>query len=226
MAGRISRNAIAQKALAGMEKAHQQYVKWSGGSWLQHAPEYLATISIAQQIGELDGAKYITLEHSPWDILGEAGAMGRGRLHRDIRVNGRFDVVVWWASGRPRMPIEVKLQVTTISKILDDVKRIGKVVERKAELTTIQSGLIVYYTSLDDHKSGARTAVEKIAKYNAQILQDAKDVLGSTCLVTPVKPQQIYSEQKSAWAASALLIQAAIPMTLEEIEMAEGEVAA
>nr|WP_294864469.1 hypothetical protein [uncultured Pseudogulbenkiania sp.] len=223
MTGRISRNAIAQKALAGMEKAHEQYVQWSGGFWLQNAPEYLATVNIAQEIGGLAGTKYITLEHKPREVLAEAGAIGRGRLHRDIRVDGRFDLVVWWASGRPRMPIEVKLQVTGIGKILDDVKRIGKVVERKADLTTIQSGLIVYYTSLNDHKSGVRTAVEKIAEYNTQILQDARTVLGSTCLVTQVKPQKIHTDYKSAWAASGLLIQASISMTSEEIEMVERD---
>ena len=134
---------IANKTLAGISKAQKEYEDWTGGYWLWEAPEYMVTTYIARQISTIDRTFYLTLENKVRDGLKDAGG-GKGRPRKDLRFNGKFDILLWWANGTPRAIIEVKNQVTGFSKIKDDVSRISAALTNQ---NTIRCGFIAYFTS-------------------------------------------------------------------------------
>ena len=108
MSKQISIDKIIDATLSGIKKSQKQYEKWSGGLWLWNAPEYLITINVANEISEIDGSKYITLENNSTVTIKDAGARGRGRLPKDIREKGKVDILLWWGNDTPRAVIEIK----------------------------------------------------------------------------------------------------------------------
>lgn len=203
MSGKISMPAIARGAIAGIVKAQREYEKWSGGEWLWCAPEYIATAFVAQEISKLDGAQYVTVEHGAKNAIEDAGARGRGKLHHKIRANGRFDILLWWGDETPRAPIEVKCQVTQLTKIKADLQRIEKVIHRSKTDSSIQFGMIVFYSSCRDAKGFF--AKEILSKRLENINRDCKALLPS-CTVK-LSSSRIYTDKDSAWVASAVVLQ-------------------
>lgn len=200
----ISEAKIIKAALNGVKNAQDTYEKLSGGYWLWEAPEYLATVCVAKELGELSGAKYVTLENSTHSAIKDAGARGRGKLHHDLRAGGRTDILLWSSNETPRVPIEIKIQVTSAKKIICDAKRIEKMVLRRKSETSIEFGMIVYYISLRDSKNG-RTANEKINSRIDKIIDDVRSEIGNQCNISQ-STSKIITEGDSAWAAVALVI--------------------
>lgn len=203
MPAQISIAKIANGAVKGIVKAHRAYEKCSGGDWLWNAPEYFATVSVAQELTKLDGAKYVTLEHGANAAIEDAGARGRGKLHRKIRANGRVDILLWWgADETPRAPIEVKSRVVGIKNIKADLQRVAQVVRRSKQDSSFQFGMVVFYTSCNDGKnsSAQETLVERLEGINT----DCKKLL-PRCDVK-MRNSKIYVDDDSAWVASAIVI--------------------
>ena len=105
MPRQIPVSKVVEATLDGFIEAQTINEKWSGGYWLWQAPEYLISSSVARSIAALDGAKFITLEHGAKSAIENAGAKGKGRLHRDIREKGKVDILLWWGDGSPRAVI-------------------------------------------------------------------------------------------------------------------------
>ena len=131
MSKAISIDKIIEATLDGIDESMDIYQKWSGGEWLWNAPEYLITVKIAENIANLDGNKYITLEDNVDYILDVSNAKGKGQVSDLTRKNGRSDIVLWWAGGRPRAIIEVKNTVFRLDKIAKDIDRIQEILKRK-----------------------------------------------------------------------------------------------
>ena len=202
MSAQVSMSKIVSGALAGVVKAQKNYAKWSGGDWLWNASEYMTTVFVAQEIAELEGTQYVTLEHGVKAAMADAGAIGQGRLHKKMKVGGRFDILLWWADETPRTPIEVKCQVASIEKIKADLQRIEKVVLRKKEDSSIQFGVMVFYTSCNDNKQFL--AKEILEKRLMNIGADCKQLIES-CSVK-MTCSKIYTDGESAWVASAIVL--------------------
>ncbi len=119
--------------------AFEQYYEWSGGFWLNYAPESYIQVEIVRALAKM--CPYVTLEDSVRDILfyGEAkrGAMPRGSH------GGRVDAIVWWKNEKPRLLIEVK-RGWTYHSITADAKRLRQLKNRCPD--SVQDGLIVVYT--------------------------------------------------------------------------------
>ena len=124
MSKAISIEKIIEATLDGIDESMNIYQKWSGGEWLWNAPEYLITVKIAENIANLDGNKYITLEDNVDYILDVSNAKAKGQISDLARKNGRSDIVLWWADGTPRAIIEVKNAVFRLDKIAQDIDRI------------------------------------------------------------------------------------------------------
>lgn len=201
MPAQISIAAVARGALNGIVKAQREYEKWSGGEWLWCAPEYIATVFVAQEIYKLDGSKYVTVEHGANAAIADAGARGRGKLHHKIRANGRFDILLWWADEKPRAPIEVKCQVTRIEKIKADLQRIEKVIHRSKENSSFQFGMMVFYSSCDTKEFVAK---EILSRRLESINADCKELLPK-CSVKMIS-SKIYTDGDSAWVASSIVL--------------------
>ncbi len=114
----------------GTRRAFKSHGDWSGGDWLNAAPEYLLTTYVAESIGKLEGSHYVSLEYSASSTIAEAGARGRGKLPRDMRPDGRVDLVIWNGRLRPTGVIEIKNQNFGFSHLKKDVLRIESMLKR------------------------------------------------------------------------------------------------
>lgn len=193
---------IVKGALDGVVKAHKAYMQWSGGGWLWEAPEYMTTIFVAQEIAMIDGAKYVTLEHSAKGAINDAGAKGRGKLHSKIRADGKFDMLLWGTDILPRVPIEVKGQVTSITKIRNDLLRIDKALHRKKDASSFEFGMLIFYTALDDSNGvGAKVNL----KNSLASIKKACEILLKNCKVG-MTSSKIREDSDSAWVASVITL--------------------
>ncbi len=195
MPGQVSIDCIEGAILEGIVKAHKDYETWTGGDWLWNAPEYLLTTYVAQSISSTDGTKYISLENNVKSGMEDAGAVGSGRLHSDLRHNGRFDILLWWAGGDPRAAIEVKKQIFGYSNLEKDVKRLKEALRRKKGDSTLQFSMIVYYTACQVRGDGS--PVDKIMKR----VSGVEDGIKSSMPGFRIKQRMtdVYEDGDSAW---------------------------
>jgi hypothetical protein len=194
---------VVNATLKGIEKSQKQYLKWSGDYWLWRAPEYLITTNIAGQISNINGTKYITMENGVSEAIDDAGAQGKGRLHGNIRGDGKMDIVLWWANGTPRAIIEVKNQIYYSDQYEKDIRRIEKVLCRKPEDSSFQFGLFAFYDSAND--SPRKSATEKVADKINNIYTNSCKLIGDGFKISLTK-SIIHKKNESAWAAACLLI--------------------
>ena len=192
---------VANKTLAGISKAQKEYEDWTGGYWLWEAPEYMVTTYIARQISTIsDKTFYLTLENNVRDGIRDAGGAS-GRPRKDLRFNGKFDILLWWANGTPRAIIEVKNQVTSFSKIKDDVSRISAALKRQ---NTIRCGFIAYYTSLTD---GARKPAKNRVETRVDGVESAvKKFANDNDLKFKRYPGKVVKDEDRAWTIEVLKI--------------------
>jgi len=177
MSNAISIDKVIESTLNGIDESMNLYQEWSGGEWLWNAPEYLITVKIAENIANIQGSKYITLEDNVDYILDVANAKGQGRIPEEIRKNGRSDIVLWWADETPRAVIEVKNSVFRLGKISGDIDRIQEILKRKKANNTLQFGLIAFYID-NNYKSGnAQIKIEeKIKKIHNEMKKQYPDL--------------------------------------------------
>ena len=175
MGKRVKMDEIVNCALEAIDKAHKDYHKWSNGEWLWNAPEYFLTVRIAEKIAKLDKNKFVTMEDNVDYILDEAKAKKSGDIHPDIRADGRFDIVLWWASCEPRAIIEVKNGVNAYIKIQEDISRVSRTIKDAPIGSKIQFGLIAFYTS---HQYKKGYAIERLDEQIHKIFNSAKDGVG------------------------------------------------
>ena len=203
--GPVPIEAVIKKTLSGIVKAQGDYEAWSGGSWLWEAPEYMLTMYIAKELGTMPGSKYLTLESNVRSTLEDAGGMGRGRTSKFARLDGKFDIVLWWKNCTPRTVIEVKNQIG-IHNIEKDIERISTILRKK---NTFRCGLIAFYTSKGDERRGGEGAKETIEKQLDNIEQRASDTLKKEEFCLSRHDSEIIVDGDSAWIASVLQIQRA-----------------
>lgn len=210
MSRQIPMGSIVTAVLDGFVEAQENYESWSGGFWLWQAPEYLISSTVAKRIANLDGPKYITLEHGARSALKEAGAKSKGRLPRDIREKGRVDILLWWGNDTPRAVIEIKNQNPEKAQYEKDIKRIAGFVGRNKDESSLQFGIFAFYESAVD--GDRKTAVEKIQDRIKTRYEKSIVVVGSSCIITK-NVTNIHKVEDSAWAAVCLLIR---PNTSEQ----------
>jgi len=140
--GKLSLEKIVKNCLYGIRQSFNDYYEWSAGEWLSNAPEYLLTINIAKEIAKNKENKFLTLEDNVRNTLEVANTQIRGKLSKNIRENGRTDIIIWWAKGTPRGIIEVKNDVWGVAKIQGDVKRIINILQKKSD---IEFGIITFF---------------------------------------------------------------------------------
>ena len=152
---------VVSRTNRAISKAHKQYFRLSGGLWLWEAPEYFVTTSIFREIATLSSRSYyITLEHGVRDTIDDAGGLMPGRPRQSLRIDGRYDIVLWWANGTPRAVMEVKSQISGFSGISDDVTRLCATLS--GAKNGIRCGLIAYYESFGDGQR--KRASERLGK--------------------------------------------------------------
>ncbi|NOX15652.1 MAG: hypothetical protein GXP61_06470 [Epsilonproteobacteria bacterium] len=203
MSKAISIDKIIEAILDGIDESMNIYQKWSGGEWLWNAPEYLITVKIAENIANLDGNKYITLEDNVDYILDVSNAKGKGQVSDLARTNGRSDIVLWWAGGTPRAIIEVKNAVFRLDKIAQDIDRIQEVLKSKKLDTSLQFGLIAFYIDRG-YKNG--NAKENIKKRIYKIHSEIKETYPDLSCELVFREKDIINNDNDAWSPVVFLL--------------------
>ncbi|MGF1836405.1 hypothetical protein [Photobacterium sanguinicancri] len=204
MKGRISKSVIVNECLDGVVSAQKQYEEMSGGDWVCWAPEYFITSCLAQSLNQMNGSKYVTIENGAYDALDYAGAVGKGRLHRDIRSSGRFDLLLWWAKGDPRAVIEVKNRVFNKTQYESDLKRITAVLKRKKQESSMEFGAFVFYSATDD--SSTKNSYDILERRIQTIESNTKEIVGEDFCAT-LFTNDIEIEDESGWFAGCILVE-------------------
>jgi len=203
MSKAISINKIIESTLDGIDESMEVYQKWSGGEWLWNAPEYLITVKIAENIANLNGNKYITLEDNVDYILDLSNAKDKGQVSDLVRANGRSDIVLWWASGVPRAIIEVKNAVFRLDKIAQDIDRIQEVLKNKQLDNSLQFGLIAFYIDRG-YKKG--NATENIQKRIYKIYNEIKERYPDISCELSFREKEIINSDNDAWSSVVFLL--------------------
>lgn len=204
---------IVDATIKGISKAQSDYESWSGGDWLWNAPEYLSTTYVAREIGlesEDKGTQYVTMEHGTKAAIVDAGAKGRGKLHGKMRPNGRVDLLLWWADGTPRAPIEIKCQVSVFSQIKADIDRIEKIIHRNSTESSFQFGIMAFYTSVAARDGNAAKEKMKIRlKRIKSVLNEYLETNSPNTKSTwhGNKDEEMRIVDESAWAVVAIVLQ-------------------
>jgi len=118
-----------------------------GEEYFDNAPEYLATVKIAEEIMKIDGPKTVFLEHNIYELLEKAGGKCRGKYSNSLRINGRCDIAICRGNGSPRGLIEVKSPLVGNYEIDKDLSRIAEMLVVNNGDHTLQFGIFVFYLS-------------------------------------------------------------------------------
>lgn len=140
-------NGLEETILSSVEKVQDEYEYVSDGWWLYHAPESFIQSHLASRIAR-KGEFCVFPECSPkrWkdSVNEEDGAKPRGRPFSAHNTK-RFDLVIWFKSGkRPRAIVEIK-RATNVSPLLADVKKILKY-KKEAQSFGIRTAYILVYS--------------------------------------------------------------------------------
>lgn len=128
------------------------------------------TTCIAQTIAAIPQASWsITLETNVSQAMRDAGT--RGRLRRDLRPHGRFDMLLWWGNGEPRAVIEVKHRVWGFGAVRDDLSRLCSAVRNRRNIT-FQCGILAFAVLRGDGRKTARDWAED--RYDS-VVRSAKE---------------------------------------------------
>lgn len=138
--------------MRGIQNANGLAVLWSGGerTIADQGTEYLLTVEIARALFKAQRKKnggFAFLEEYPDFILRNAEKK-RGRLPSDLRMFGRIDIVLSDKTRNPRVILEVKKDVGSISS---DARRIAQILRRfdRAAGGTIRYGVIAVIRVLE-----------------------------------------------------------------------------
>ena len=128
-------NRITKAILKGMEKAFRDHYRYSRISedgdqtLVRRTPEYVFTVYIARQVMNLPNAPWVDIEDPVERAVVDAGGWGSGKIPRDTRRNGKFDITLSNASG-PFGVVEVKLSHAMKKQVKADIVRICRVLNR------------------------------------------------------------------------------------------------
>ena len=205
MPRQISQAKVIAAIIGAIEGAQRFYESCSGGLWLEQAPEYLLCTSIAAQLHKLEGAKHVTLETHVASTLDEAGAVKRGAPRKELRRNGRFDLVLWWGGELPRAAIEVKNGVWSFRQLQADIARLSRVVLRNAEESSFQFGLMAFYLSAqDNHRTKSKQQVRNLTEH---LLAKTREHTPAGIVVT-ARCSAIHTSGDSSWVAVCFVLRA------------------
>ena len=191
---------VIENTLKGIAKAQREYER-SSGCWLWEAPEYFMTTCIAREISSHRQFGYsVTLENNVRAAIDDAGGMGRGRPRNDLRPDGKFDILLWWANDTPRTVIEVKKHIRQFRRIRSDVARICGVLN---QADTIRNGLVAYYSSL----AGEPRQLRRLMSDRLATIEDeARKYVERREMILDHCHRRTTVVQDSAWTAGVLNI--------------------
>ena len=172
---RVSKRELICAALEGIQMAERKFSKQTGHALLfARAPEYLLTTNIAEKLHKAAPNHMTWLEFQ----LSQARMAARGHdvepFDRRKR-GGRCDILMCWAlSKEPRVAIEVKRDVMTLSTLKFDTNRIIGLLNGGVEGNTLQFGAVVFST-MADCVHGKKIIRERTARFRERLYDWKRD---------------------------------------------------
>ena len=164
---------IQQACLYGIRKSFNEYANWNNAR-LSHAPEYLLNINIAKQLSEEYGDKYISLENNVKDIVQELEIEGNEDFSKNIRIQGKFDIVIWsLKKDRPKGIIEVKQNINGFRNIREDINRIVSLLKQNSK---IKFGISTFFIDYQKKVNSKEKLIEKIEDFHTKLKNYALDM--------------------------------------------------
>lgn len=122
--GPVQGNQIIKYLISGAEKACLEYIELSGRQSPGFAPESFIQAGAARELKKLAGTR-VVLEESVAETYSAAHPPTPGRAKSAVS-KGRYDIVAYWKSGKPRAAIEVKSPVNAMvqQKFAKDFNRL------------------------------------------------------------------------------------------------------
>ncbi|GAB3091434.1 hypothetical protein [Lysobacter terrae] len=190
--------------------------KATGGCRLDQACEYLLTAGIFERLAQRHKGA-VLLEVPVRSANKEASAVPRGRPSKKGRTNGRYDLVHYWANGKPRAVIEVKSPIrNAVRGSFDgDLARISRTLTASAQ-SSYQFGALVFFATKDysskcsEMREKRRDAKERLNELMSSVSVISKDHVGSSLFRRVYKSKVQYSRDadEGAWQLGMVLLAA------------------
>jgi len=179
---RVSKQELIRAAFTGMQVAERKFSSLTSNSvYLNRAPEYLMTVTVAEKLGQSAPNHLTWLEFQ----LSQARSQPRGSVHQSAqkpakshaRGNGRCDILMCWAASKePRAAFEIKRDVQSLGKIKSDVERILYLMGDGVEGNTLQFGAVMFNT-MAESSHGRHVIKARVSQFREQ-LEDWRTTIG------------------------------------------------
>ena len=184
----VSREDVVKVILSGIQKAHEDYYRMSGGEWMWCGPEYWVTTYVAKEL---------------WELCGDGVVVAEKKLKRTAeKVPGqhssRFDIALRSSQGGLRAVIEIKKQQQRLN-LLGDVERVLAALSESGP----RFGVVAYYYSAHRKKKNAKVAVEE---YASKLSKGAKSRAGGYAYSSAPEPI-VCGDARNAWLAGCILLE-------------------
>ena len=209
MSGPNSVTNIINAMIRGGEKAVSEFCHMSGGEWFDEAPEYFLTTYVASYVGGLDST-FALLEVNVGKTRTEARALRSGRPASHERLNGRFDIVIYWSNDKPRGAVEIKTSIWSATEklIAPDIDELCTGLSASHD-STLQFCAFVYYASVGEPKRKHENASQRLRDLITRI--ENKGIVlaikhGVECISIPGSIHRGEDGVGGAWCIAALII--------------------
>ena len=193
---------VIEATLQAIAKAHREYGRWSGGDWLDEAPEYMATTAIARALHRLDKVRFVTLEYNVRAAVEDANGRLIGKPNRRLNLDGRFDLVVWNKQA-PRGLIEVKTTVDGYSQLGPDIEKLCTALGKAED---VRWGLVAYFAAFQDGRR--KHARDRVLEQTDKIARLAKEKVNPGYRIAR-HSGNVRNVDSAAWRAEVLEIRRA-----------------
>ena len=200
---------IAKLAISGVEKAAAEFSRMSDGLWLNSAPEYFVTTHVAQALHSKLEKKTILLEYSVNEALKESGSTKPGKSKKELRRNGRFDILLTRRNYDPWCALEVKSPVWTSTKCIQDMKRLRETLEHRKHNSTLRCGAMVFYSDWAKPQKKHQTVEDAVEafdeRFEVNLLKFFPKTSGFTYTLEKGKIRK--GKSGDAWRAYCLFVE-------------------
>ena len=195
-------DGVIKATLRAIGTAQREYRIWSGGDWLDDAPEYMATTAIARALHKLDKVSFVTLENNVRAAVEDASGRLVGKPNRRLNLAGRFDLVVW-NTRAPRGLIEVKTTVGGYSQLRPDIEKLCTALSKAHD---VRWGLVAYFSAFPD--GPRKDARDRVVDQTDKIAHVAKENVDPSYRVAR-HSGNVRNADGGAWRAEVLEIRRA-----------------
>lgn len=213
-AGREAAENIINHIFSGALRSAKVFDQATGGCRLSDASEHFLTAGIFSALARCKGATHLEVPVSA--CREEAGAIRCGKPSSRERMNGRYDLVHYWADERPRVAVEVKNGVRVLNKALfrGDFERLTRTLTA-AKGSSYQFCAFVYFATADYKLKWLLSEEKKAARVRLEILTSRINDLAAEFVKSKRRPllrrtyisKTFYSkyEDEGAWNIGMVL---------------------